>query len=86
MLVMPLAQSAKCFLAIHQFTAFGLRKAMLNFRGNIGAIICQPSLVFMQHLNRLGELTAKRRRVNLRRQAAPASLYLGLLAHKVAAK
>jgi hypothetical protein len=55
MLVMPLAQLSECFLAIHQFTSLGLRKAMLNLRGNIGAIIGQPSFVFMEHLNRLSD-------------------------------
>ena len=51
MLVVPLAQLPKRLLAIHQFTAFGLRKAMLDFRGNICAIVGQPLFVFMQHLN-----------------------------------
>jgi len=55
MLVMPMAQQAECFLAIHQLTALGLRKAMLDFGGDIGAILSQPSFVFMQHLNRLSD-------------------------------
>jgi hypothetical protein len=47
MLVVPLAQLSKCFLAIHQFTALSLRKAALNFGSNIGAIISQSLFVFM---------------------------------------
>jgi hypothetical protein len=55
MLVMPLAQLAECFLAIHQFATFGLRIAVFDLGGDIGAILGQPSFVFMQHLNRLSD-------------------------------
>ena len=44
---MPLAQLSKCFLAIHQFTAFRLAKTMLNIGSNIDAIISQPLFMFM---------------------------------------
>ena len=53
---MPLAQLAKCFLAIHHFAALGLRKAVLNCGGDISAIPRQPSFVCMQHLNRLSDV------------------------------
>ena len=53
---MPLAQLAKCFVAIHQFATLGLRKALLNFGGDIGAIFSQPSFVRMQHLHRLSDV------------------------------
>ncbi len=55
MLVMPVAQLAECFLAVHQFAAFGLRVAMLDFGGDIGAILSQPLFVFMEHVNRLSD-------------------------------
>jgi hypothetical protein len=55
MLIMPLAQSAECFLAIHQFAAFGLRIAVFDLCADISAILSQPLLVFMQHLNRLSD-------------------------------
>lgn len=52
---MPLAQLSKCFLAIHDFTAFCLAKRDAHLGGNISAIISQPSFVFMQDLNRLSD-------------------------------
>jgi hypothetical protein len=52
---MPLAQLSKSFLAIHQFTAFGLRKAVLNFGGNIGPIISQPLFLLMEQPDGLGD-------------------------------
>lgn len=44
---MPLAQLAKCFLAIRQFAGFGLHKPSLNLGGYIGAILGQRSFVCM---------------------------------------
>jgi hypothetical protein len=52
---MPLAQLSKSFLAIHQFTAFGLRKAALNLGGNIGTIIGQPLFLCMEQPNGLSD-------------------------------
>jgi hypothetical protein len=52
---MPLAQLSKSFLAIHQFTAFGLRKATLNLGGNIDPVISQPLFLCMEQPNGLSD-------------------------------
>src|SRR5580658_9790104 len=40
---------------IKEFTAFGLRKAALNFGGNIGTIIGQPLFLCMEQPNGLSD-------------------------------
>ena len=48
---MPLAELAKCFVAIDQLAAFCLSEAMLDLCGNVGAILGQPLLVLVKHLD-----------------------------------
>ena len=50
--LLPLIQTRVNLNGIDKFTALGLRKAVLYFGGNPGAIIGQPWFVFMQHPNR----------------------------------
>ena len=48
---MPLAKAAKGHLAVDQFAALGLSEPMFDFRDDVGAVIGQPLLVFVEHLN-----------------------------------
>lgn len=52
---MPLPELAKCFFAIDQLSAFGLGKTMVDFCGDIGAVVGKPLFVFMEHLNGPGD-------------------------------
>jgi len=51
---MSLAELAKCLIPIYKFTANGLSIAMLDFLGNLIAIVRKPAFMIVQHLNGLG--------------------------------
>jgi hypothetical protein len=45
--LLPLIQTRVNLNGIDKFTAFGLRKAVLYFGSDVGAIVGQPLFVFM---------------------------------------
>jgi hypothetical protein len=52
---MPLEQGANGFFAVDQFAAPGLSEPVFEFLGDVGAIVGQPLLVFVKHLNSKGD-------------------------------
>ena len=51
---MPLPQSSKSLVPVHQLSPPGLGEAMLDLRTDVGAILGEPLFLLMQHLDGLG--------------------------------
>ncbi|HYL39023.1 MAG TPA: hypothetical protein VEV17_24110, partial [Bryobacteraceae bacterium] len=52
---MSLPQLFKCFVPVHQFASFRLSEAMLDLGSDIVAIVSEPLLLLMEHLDGVGD-------------------------------